>query len=177
MKARSASLPSTPPREAAFGLNIADRISPTHSETFLIVREAKGMKHVCPKCRKEAFSSSVDDLCDDVHWRCEACSYAAEEDKSMSAPCGRCGETSSVFGDTESTFRHCFHCRQTKRLYGPSLMDRLGWYYRDGKQKHGPFTRIEIRSKIKDGEILPTDLVYDPWGEAVEASEVVRLSG
>ena len=105
------------------------------------------------------------------------CSYAAEEDKSMSAPCGNCGETSSVFGDAESTFRHCFRCNDTKRLYGPSLMDRLGWYYRINKESHGPFTRIEIRSKIQDGDIQATDLVYDPWGEAVEAAVVVRLSG
>ena len=56
-------------------------------------------------------------------------------------------------------------------------MDLLGWYCGLGKEKQGPFARIEIRSKIQDAEILPTDLVYDPWGEAIEASEVVRLSG
>lgn len=95
----------------------------------------------------------------------------------MSIPCGRCGETSVVLGDSESTFRHCFHCNKTKRLFGPSLMDRLGWYYRIDKQKHGPFTRIQIRSKIQDGVLQATDLVYDPWGEGVEAAEVVRLRG
>lgn len=56
-------------------------------------------------------------------------------------------------------------------------MDRLGWYYRIDNQKHGPFTRIQIRSKIQDGVIQATDMVYDPWGEGVEASEVVRLRG
>jgi hypothetical protein len=56
-------------------------------------------------------------------------------------------------------------------------MDRLGWYTRVDGNESGPFTRLEIRSKIMDGEILESDLVYDPWGEAVSASDVVKLSG
>ncbi len=135
------------------------------------------MNQVCPKCRKIGFSSSVDDLCEDVHWRCEYCSYAAEENESLSAPCGRCGERTLVLGDADSTFRHCFHCHRTRRLYGPSLMDRLGWYYFVDGRKQGPFTRLQIRSKINDGEIGSGDLVYDPWGEGIAASEVVKLSG
>lgn len=135
------------------------------------------MSKICPNCREASFAVSDDELCADVHWRCGACSYAAEQDDSMPAKCSRCSETTVVLGDADSTFRHCFHCHKTKRLYGPSLMDRLGWYYRIDKQKRGPFSRIEIRSKIQDGEISATDLVYDPWGEAVEAAEVVRLSG
>lgn len=135
------------------------------------------MNQMCPKCRKVGFTSNVDDLCDDLHWRCEACSYAAGEDESLAAPCGQCGETSRVFGDADSTFRHCFHCHKTSRLYGPSLMDRLGWYSRVDGQKSGPFTRLEIRSKINDGEIQAADSVYDPWGEAIPASEVVKLRG
>lgn len=141
------------------------------------VTEEHRMNQICPKCRKTGFSSSIDDLCADVHWRCEECSYAAEENQSMAAPCGRCGEQSCVLGDADSTFRHCFYCHKTNRLFGPSLMDRLGWYVRAGSEKFGPFSRIELRSKIQDGEIEATDLVYDPWGEAVEASEVVKLRG
>ena len=56
-------------------------------------------------------------------------------------------------------------------------MDRLGWYIRSGGEKLGPFTRIDIRTKIKKEEIDATDLVYDPWDEAVQASEVVKLKG
>ena len=135
------------------------------------------MNQICPKCRKPHFSEIDDNLCDDRQWRCGACAYAAEAHEALSAPCSPCDETTVVLGDSESTFRHCFRCNDTKRLYGPSLMDVLGWYYRIDKQSHGPFTRIEIRSKIQDGEIQGTDLVYDPWGEAVEAAVVVRLSG
>ena len=56
-------------------------------------------------------------------------------------------------------------------------MDRLGWYYFVDGRKQGPFTRLQIRSKINDGEIGSGDLVYDPWGEGIAASEVVKLSG
>ena len=135
------------------------------------------MNQICPKCREPGFSSHMDDLCSGAAWRCEACSYIAEEEESIAAPCSRCGETSLVLGDADSTFRHCFNCHKTARLFGPSLMDRLGWYVRSDGKKLGPFTRIESRSKIMDGEILASDLVYDPWGEAVRASEVVKLSG
>lgn len=135
------------------------------------------MNSICPKCRKTGFSSSGDELCDKALWKCSACGYVAEEDESLAAPCNSCEQISRVMGDADSTFRHCSYCQKTARLYGPSLMDRLGWYFRAGTEKFGPFTRIQLRSKMKAGEIFPADLVYDPWGEAVPVSEVIKLSG
>jgi hypothetical protein len=69
---------------------------------------------ICPKCREDSFTWSMDDEISDLTiWGCYKCFYQAFENESEERTCSTCGNKSeSKLQEKESEYWWCWTCQK-----------------------------------------------------------------
>ena len=67
---------------------------------------------ICPKCKEDAFTWSIDDEITDLTiWNCYNCLYQAFEDETSERICKQCGKkTESKLKDDQKEYWWCSSC-------------------------------------------------------------------
>jgi ssDNA-binding Zn-finger/Zn-ribbon topoisomerase 1 len=72
---------------------------------------------ICPECKKDSFTWSVDDG-NITTWGCFECHYSATEDELLEVNCEDCGNFSKMqLLDGRGKYWWCCYCNYVRRLF------------------------------------------------------------
>jgi hypothetical protein len=68
---------------------------------------------ICPNCKSDSFTWSIDDESIYTKWGCYSCNYIAFEDESLERICSNCNEKTEIrLQDETKTYWWCSNCNR-----------------------------------------------------------------
>lgn len=72
---------------------------------------------ICPKCKEDSFTWSVDEDSPLTYWGCYNCHYGAYEDESLQTNCETCGSYSKMkLKDDTTEYWWCCKCNKVSNV-------------------------------------------------------------
>lgn len=72
---------------------------------------------ICPNCKNDAFTWSIEEKAALTYWGCYQCGYGAYEDESQERQCSDCGKkTESRLQDEKREYWWCSSCNRIKEI-------------------------------------------------------------